>query len=144
MAGYMKSLQDSVYILKKTTDVVVPGDNASAQIAVSVENDLEQEVTRLSLQLEVLGSGYPRLKIDSAPEMNVNVAGGRTKSTIRFKVTATANGQVQMRAVLKSAQDGSQIGQPVDFTVSVTSVSSGVIAVMASGGLLVVLAGLRL
>jgi hypothetical protein len=144
MADYMSSLQDSVYILKKTTDVVVPGDNASAQIAVSVENDLAQTVTRLNLQLEVLGSGYPRLKIDSPSVTSLTVPGGRTKSTIRFKVTATANGQVQMRAVLKSAQDGSMVGNPVDFTVSVTSVSSGVIAVMASGGLLVVLAGLRL
>ncbi|WP_052440800.1 DUF6049 family protein [Streptacidiphilus anmyonensis] len=143
MYAYMYSLQTSVKILDKSTDVVVPGDNASAQIAVSVENDLEQTVTRLSLHLEVLGSGYPRLKIDSQPDQDVNIAGGRTKSTIRFKVTATANGQVQMRAVLSSAQDGSVIDQK-DFTVSVTSVSSGVVAVMASGGLLVLLAGLRL
>jgi hypothetical protein len=143
MASYMTALGNSVHIVPKSTDVVVPGDNASAQIAVSVENDLEQTVTRLTLQLEVLGSGYPRLKVDSAPDMNVTIAGGRTKSTIRFKVTATANGQVQLRAVLKSAQNGAEIDWQ-DFTVSVTSVSSGVIAVMASGGLLVVLAGLRL
>ncbi|WP_042366710.1 DUF6049 family protein [Streptacidiphilus neutrinimicus] len=144
MYDYLYSLQTSVKIIKKSTDVVVPGDNASAQIAVSVENDLEQPVTRLNLHLEVLGSGYPRLKIDSNPDTTVTIAGGRTKSTVRFKVTATANGQVQMRAVLTSAQDGSPIGTPQEFTVSVTSVSSGVVAVMASGGLLVLLAGLRL
>ncbi|WP_042384638.1 DUF6049 family protein [Streptacidiphilus melanogenes] len=143
MYDYMYSLQSSVKIIKKSTDVVVPGDNASAQIAVSVENDLEQPVTRLNLHLEVRGSGYPRLKIDSKPDTVITIAGGRTKSTTRFKVTATANGQVQMRAVLTSAQDGSVIGTQ-DFTVSVTSVSSGVVAVMASGGLLVLLAGLRL
>ncbi|RAG84930.1 hypothetical protein DN069_14550 [Streptacidiphilus pinicola] len=143
MYNYMFSLQHSVYILKKSTDVVVPGDNASANIAVSVENDLEQPVTRLYLHLEVIGSGYPRLKIDGQQDQPIAVAGGRTKSTVRFKVTATANGQVQMLAELRSAQDQSVISQQ-SFTVSVTSVSSGVIAVMASGGLLVVLAGLRL
>ena len=143
MYNYMYSLQNSVTILKKSTDVVVPGDNASANIAVSVENDLEQPVTRLYLHLEVTGSGYPRLKIDGPQDQPIAVAGGRTKSTVRFKVTATANGQVQMLAELRSAQDNSVISQQY-FTVSVTSVSSGVIAVMASGGLLVLLAGLRL
>ncbi|MEY9870827.1 hypothetical protein ABH931_000281 [Streptacidiphilus sp. MAP12-33] len=146
MNGYMTSLTGSVYIIKKTSDVVVPGDNASAQIAVSVENDLEQPVTRLKLHLEVADTGYPRLKIDSQSAqdgVDITVAGGRTKYTARFKVTATANGQVKMKAVLLSAQDGSEINHQY-FYVSITSVSSGVIAVMASGGLLVVLAGLRL
>ncbi|SEK71820.1 DUF6049 family protein [Streptacidiphilus jiangxiensis] len=146
MYGYMDGLQGSVHILKKTSDVVVPGDNASAQIAVSVENNLEQNVTRLKLYLEVDGTSYPRLKIDSPSAtdgVDISIAGGGTKVTSRFKVTATANGQVTMRAVLRSAQDGSEISSE-SFTVTVTSVSSGVIAVMASGGLLVVLAGLRL
>jgi hypothetical protein len=143
MYYYMTSLQGAVRIIPKTSDVVVPGDNASAQIAVSVENTLNQPVTRLQLQLQIVSSGYPRLKIDSVPQQDISIAGGRTKTTIRFKVTATANGVVQMRAVLLSKQDSSEISS-TEFNVSVTSVSSGVIAVMAGGGLLVILAGLRL
>jgi hypothetical protein len=142
MGGYLATLQSSVRLIPKSTDVVVPGDNSSATVAVSVENDLEQTVSKMQLRLIVEQS--PRLRIDSAPVQDVTIAGGRTKTTYRFRVTALANGTVDMTATLATAQDPDTPFSTTQFQVNVTSVSTGVIAVIASGGLLLVLAGLRL
>ncbi|MEY9843225.1 DUF6049 family protein [Streptacidiphilus sp. MAP5-3] len=142
MGGYLGTLQDSVRLIPKITDVVVPGDNSSATVAVSVENDLEQTVSKMQLRLIVEQS--PRLRIDSDPVQDVTVAGGRTKTTYRFRVTALANGTVDMKAELSTAQNPDAPFDFMTFQVNVTSVSTGVIAVIASGGLLLVLAGLRL
>ncbi|WP_051942665.1 DUF6049 family protein [Streptacidiphilus rugosus] len=139
--NFMRLLQNAVTIIPKATDVVVPGNNSSAQVAVSVENDLQQTVSKLRLSL--YSSSPKRLQVDSV-DYDVTIAGGRTKSTFKFKVTTTANGTVPMMATLYSTQDPTKPIAELPFNVNVTSVSTGVITVIASGGLLVVLAGLRL
>ncbi|WP_370091648.1 DUF6049 family protein [Streptacidiphilus sp. MAP12-20] len=140
MGGYVSTLGVAVKILPKATDVVVPGNNSSAQVAVTVENDLEQTVGKMRLSLT--SSAPKRLQVNTS-DYDVSVTGGRTKKTYKFKVTTTANGTVPMTATLYSTQDGHQISQ-IPFKVNATSVSTGVITVIAGGGLLVVLAGLRL
>jgi len=135
---YLATLQSAVAIINPG-NITLPG-SSTATIPITVENNLPQTVTNLEVRLE---SGSPtRLKLKSDGSQSVT-ASGETKPSFRFQVQATVNGPVTMTAQLYSA-DGEPFGQPLAFTVTVTQVSDGVIAVIAGGVLLVLLAGLRL
>ena len=136
---YMVALQGAVSI--RTDNITLPG-SSTATIPITDENNLPQTVTNLEVKLV---SEFPnRLKIKSNDVQTVTVS-GETKPSYKFQVQALVNGQVTMTAQLYTTLNGVEaFGPPVPFTVNVTQVSSGVIAVIAGGMLLVMLAGLRL
>ncbi|WP_370149549.1 DUF6049 family protein [Streptacidiphilus sp. EB129] len=141
-SSYLDSLQGAVSILlTQGTTVTLPG-SGKAKIPITVGNDLQQTVLKLEVRLSSDASPA-RLNVDDPDTQPVTAQGG-TKPTVRFTVTASANGQYQMVAQLYTTADGRPYGEPVVFYVDVTSLPSGVIAVMVGGGLLVVLAALRL
>jgi hypothetical protein len=143
--SYLTSLLDSVGILKKPNGVTLPGSN-SATIPITIENNLPQTLTNLVV---VLTSKSPnRLAVEGSGRLNVTNA-GNTKPGYKFQVKAAANGKVTMEARLYTTvgdtlQPYTGSDAAISFTVNVTQISGGVIAVIAGGGLLVVLAGLRL
>ncbi|QMU79885.1 hypothetical protein GXW83_33490 [Streptacidiphilus sp. PB12-B1b] len=143
--AYLTGLLDSVSILGKPNGVTLPGSN-SATIPITIENNLPQTLTNLVV---VLTSKSPnRLAVEGSGRLSVTNA-GNTKPGYKFQVKAAANGKVTMEARLYTTvgdtlepYTGSDAA--ITFTVNVTQISGGVIAVIAGGGLLVVLAGLRL
>ncbi|GHC36612.1 DUF6049 family protein [Streptomyces cinnamoneus] len=133
--SYLDQLTHQVHLIKKS-DATLSG--RSATIPVTVQNGLLQGVQGLRL---VLTSSQPnRLKIDASQP--VEVAGGRQQS-VKFETRANANGPVQVTARLY-ADDGQPYGEPMTFTVHVTSITPMVLLVIAGGVLLLVLAGLRI
>lgn len=141
MNGYLQTELDAVHILNKSGAVTLPGGHSSGKIAISVANNLQQNVTGLQLQLTSHNSTRLRVKGDSVQQVAIDAGG--TKKTFRFSVKALANGEAKMTAQLYTS-DGQQFGPPETVTVKVTSVSTGVIAVVSGGGLLVLLAAFRL
>ncbi|MFC1410450.1 DUF6049 family protein [Streptacidiphilus sp. N1-12] len=145
-AGYLANLYGKVTILPKPGGSITLSGSGSATIPVTVQNDLAQGV--INLVVELSSSNAARLSLGnqqftSAANKPV-AAGGGTKITIKFPVKAFANNKVQMTAQLYTTADHQPYGDPVYFYVDITSLPNGVIAVMAGGGLLVLLAGLRL
>ena len=146
--AYLTSLLNSVSILAKPTGVTLPGSN-SATIPITVENNLPQTLTNLVVRLTSLSPN--RLAVEGTGEQKVTNA-GNTKPSYKFQVKAAANGKVKLVAQLFTTVDGTLVpynalpgtDSSITFEVNVTQVSGGVIAVIAGGGLLVVLAGLRL
>jgi len=143
---YLTSLVNSVSLLPKLNGVTLPGSN-SATIPITVENNLPETLTNMVVVLTSLSPN--RLAVEGSGVQKVTNA-GNTKPGYKFQVKAAANGKVYMRAQLytvvgngpREKYTGDEAG--ITFTVNVTQVSDGVIAVIAGGGLLVVLAGLRL
>lgn len=133
--GYLTDLMGAVHILTKSTLTL---SGRSATIPVTVKNDLGQAVNGLELRL-TSGSEI-RLEIGAAQP--VTVEGGHTRS-LKFPTTASANGLASVTAQLYTA-DGVKYGDPMTFTVNVTSVTDTVMLVIAGGLLLLVLAGVRL
>ncbi|MFF4156881.1 DUF6049 family protein [Streptomyces sp. NPDC001678] len=133
--SYLDQLVRQVHLIAKS-DATLSG--RSATIPVTVQNGLLQGVRGLKL---VLTSSQPnRLKID-APQP-VEIGGGRQQS-VKFETRANANGPVKVTARLY-AEDGQPYGEPIFFTVHVTSITPMVLLVIAGGVLLLVLAGLRI
>lgn len=134
--SYLDQLTRQVHLIKKS-DATLSG--RSATIPVTVQNGLLQGVRGLRL---VLTSSQPnRLKIDDESQQ-IHVEGGRSQS-VKFETRANANGPVQVKARLY-ADDGQPYGEPITFTVHVTSITPMVLLVIAGGVLLLVLAGLRI
>ncbi|RKE20289.1 DUF6049 family protein [Streptomyces sp. TLI_171] len=134
---YLSSLKAAVRVPTKTV-VTLPGDNAT--LLVSVKNDLTQAVG--NLELRITSTQQNRLKIDY-PIQPV-VLDAITSRTFRFPAEAQVNGPVQVTAQLWTTGPNAQpYGDPVVFTVDVTSVASGVTYVIACGTVLMVLAGVR-
>ncbi|GAA2926519.1 DUF6049 family protein [Streptomyces thioluteus] len=135
VASNLTSLTQQVKLVEKS-DATLSG--RSATIPVTVKNGLLQGVTGLKLRLE---STQPnRLKVES--EQPVKIEGGHSQS-VKFETRAYANGPVRLRAQLYTA-DNQPVGDAVDFTVHVTSVTLMVLLVIAGGVFLLVLAGLRI
>ncbi|GHF43073.1 hypothetical protein GCM10010218_25420 [Streptomyces mashuensis] len=133
--SYLTELTRQVHLVEKS-DATLSG--RSATIPVTVHNGLFQGVRGLKL---VLTSSQPnRLKIE-APRQ-IEIGGGRQQS-VKFETRANANGPVQVTARLYT-EDGQPYGEPVLFTVHVTSITPMVLLVIAGGVLLLVLAGLRI
>ncbi|MGK5636882.1 DUF6049 family protein [Streptomyces sp. URMC 126] len=133
--SYLSTLQNHVKLVDKS-DATLSG--RSATIPVTVKNGLFQGIDHLYLRLE---STQPnRLKVtDKQP---VKIDGGHSQS-VKFETRAYANGPVTVKAQLYTA-DGQQVGEPMRFTVHVTSITPMVLLVIAGGVLLLVLAGLRI
>jgi hypothetical protein len=145
-AGYLMSLYGKVTILPKPGGTITLSGSGSATIPITVQNDLGQGV--INLEAELSSSSPGRLSLGNqqfnAVAYEPVAAGGGTKITVKFPVKAFANNKVQMTAQLYTTADHKPYGNPVTFYVDITKLPGGVIAVMAGGGLLVVLAGLRL
>ncbi|MBT2382776.1 DUF6049 family protein [Streptomyces sp. ISL-11] len=133
--SYLFKLTRQVQLIKKS-DATLSG--RSATIPVTVQNSLLQEIDGLRLVLE---SSQPnRLKVDASQPVKVD--GGHSQS-VKFETRANANGPVQVTAQLYT-DDGQPYGEPMTFTVHVTSITPMVLLVIAGGVLLLILAGLRI
>ncbi|GAA2824921.1 DUF6049 family protein [Kitasatospora paracochleata] len=133
---YLHGLRTAVKVPLKTA-VTLPGDNAT--LLVSVKNDLTQSVGNLELRLT--SSQVNRLNVGDKQPV---VLDAMTSKTYRFPAEAQVNGPVQVTAQLWTTGPHAQkYGDPVVFTVEVTSVASGVWYVIGGGLVLMVLAGLR-
>ncbi len=133
--SYLDQLTRQVQLVKKS-DATLSG--RSATIPVTVHNGLLQGVRGLKL---VLTSNQPNRLTIEAPQP-VEIGGGR-QQTVKFETRANANGPVKVTAQLY-AEDGQPYGEPITFTVHVTSITPMVLLVIAGGVLLLVLAGLRI
>lgn len=142
---YLNNLYGAVSILPKPNNSITLSGSGSATIPITVQNDLPQPV--LNLEVELTSSSPTRLSLDkTTPGFKLMAvrANGDTVETLRFSVKATANGPVEMTAQLLTTADQKAYGSPVAFTVNIKQLRNGVIAVVAGGVLLVLLAGVRL
>ncbi|SDK81799.1 DUF6049 family protein [Streptomyces indicus] len=136
---YLQKLTEQIMLIEKS-DAKLSG--RSATIPVTVQNNLAQGVENLRLRLT---STKPnRLKIDGEryAEQQVEVAGGHSQS-FKFSTSANASGPVDVVAQLVTP-DGQPYGKKITFSVKVTEVPPTVLAVIAGGFLLLVLAGFRM
>ncbi|GAA1077157.1 hypothetical protein GCM10009665_79920 [Kitasatospora nipponensis] len=134
--SYLVSLTGAVKLTPKST-VTLAGDTGT--VLVSVKNDLNQAVGNLQVKLS---SSQPN-RVNVALPQNVLLE-ATTSLTLRFPAKARNNGPVQMTAQLMTTGTPSQAyGEPVVFTVEVTSVTSGVLYVIGGGVVLMLLAALR-
>ncbi|CAL9298242.1 DUF6049 family protein [Streptomyces sp. SudanB25_2051] len=138
--AHLESLSGEVKLIDKS-DLTLSG--RSATIPVTVQNQLVQGVDHLVLRLT---SKKPtRLKLNDGnvvAELPVRVDGGHSQS-VKFTASANANGPVPIEAQLFT-EDGRPYGQPMQFTVKVSEITSTVMLVIAGGVLLLVLAGVRM
>ncbi|MFJ8040131.1 DUF6049 family protein [Kitasatospora sp. NPDC096147] len=132
--NYLDNLIGAVKLTPKST-VTLAGDNGI--VLVSMKNDLNQAVGNLRIRLT---SSQPNRVFVSRPEPVVVEA--VTSRTLRFNAKAKSNGPVPMTAQLETT-NGRPYGEPMAFTVEVTSVTSGVLYVIGGGVLLMLLAGVR-
>ncbi|GAA1388661.1 DUF6049 family protein [Kitasatospora putterlickiae] len=134
---YLDELTGAVKVPPKRI-ITFAGDTGVLQ--VSVRNDLTQTVTNLKL---VLSPSQPnRLRVELPAEELVLPASQSV--TLRFPAEAKNNGRVSMTAQLyTTGPDPKPYGDPVVFTVQVTSVTNGVLYVFGGGLVLLLLAGLR-
>nr|WP_221462857.1 DUF6049 family protein [Streptomyces olivoverticillatus] len=133
--SYLDQLKRQVHLVRKS-DATLSG--RSATIPVTVQNGLLQGVQGLTLVL--VSQQTNRLQIED--KQQIRIEGGR-QQTVKFEARANANGPVQVTARLYAA-DGQPYGDPITFTVHVTSITPMVLLVIAGGVLLLVLAGLRI
>lgn len=134
---YLTGLKGLVRIVEKSKNTL---SGSSGTLQVTVENNLTQKVT-VKLQLS---SALPyRFKIDDGQGFQTVTIEGERKKTLKFPTTATASGIVQVTAQLHTP-DETLYGEPMQFQVNVTSVTGTVLAVIACGMLLLVLAGARM
>lgn len=133
--SYLTGLTKKVRLIQKSP-ITLSG--RSATIPVTVQNNLVQDVDGLELRLK----STRRIGLDVGESRPVKVSGGHSQS-VKFSTTAKANGRSFVEAQLYT-KDGEPYGKPMNFQVSVTSITSAVLLVIAGGVLLVVLAGIRM
>lgn len=140
---YRDSVQDHLVGLTEGVSLVEKSpmtlSGRSATIPVTVQNNLVQKVDGLELRLTSGRRIGLEIKEDSR---QVIVEGGHSQS-VKFDTTANANGRTWVEAQLYTA-DGKRYGEPMQFYVDVTEITSTVLLVIAGGMLLVVLAGVRM
>ncbi|MEV6976471.1 DUF6049 family protein [Kitasatospora sp. NPDC093806] len=137
VTNYLNELTGAVKVPPKRV-ITFAGDTGVLQ--VSVRNDLTQTVTNLKLVL--IPSQQNRLRVELPTEELVLPASQSV--TLRFPAEAKNNGPVNMTAQLFTTGPNPQpYGEPVQFTVEVTSVTNGVLYVFGGGLLLLLLAALR-
>ncbi|WP_431035167.1 DUF6049 family protein [Streptomyces sp. P6-2-1] len=137
--SYLDSLVRQVRLIPKT-DAKLSGH--SATIPVTVQNNLLQDAEHLKVRLT--STKPTRLKIGEGPweERTIKIGAGHSQ-TVKFDTTINANGPVLVKAQLVT-DDNRPYGQPVEFSVDATEVTSTVMLIIAGGVLLLVLAGLRM
>ncbi|NGO75912.1 hypothetical protein G6045_09535 [Streptomyces sp. YC504] len=136
---YLDDLTGGVALIKKSEAKL---SGRSATIPVTVQNNLAQGVENLRVRLTSTKPNRLKINGERYAEQEVEVAGGHAQS-LKFSTTANASGPVDVVAQLVTA-DGKEYGDPVPFTVKVTEVPATVLAVIAGGFLLLVLAGFRM
>jgi hypothetical protein len=136
---YASSLLGAVHLLPKAGSLTLTGTDG--RIPITVKNDLQQDVQNLSVRL----SSGNQLQLQVSPPQAVTIPGGGRAVTLQFSAAAKLNAQVHVTAYLLATADGqeTELGETT-FTVNVTSVTGGVIWVVAGGVLLVLLAGVRM
>ncbi|MEU8522584.1 DUF6049 family protein [Streptomyces sp. NBC_01216] len=140
VSDYLQSITQEVKLIDKS-DLTLSG--RSATIPVTVQNKLLQGVDNLVLRLT--SSNKTRLKLNgggAVAELPIKISAGHSQS-VKFEASANANGPVPMTAQLYT-EDGTPYGEPIDFTVRVSEITSTVMLVIAGGVLLLVLAGVRM
>jgi Family of unknown function (DUF6049) len=125
----------SVHLMLKHGTVTMAGGSAS--IPVTVSNGLQQRLD--GLELRVTSSAPNRVTVRN-PVTAIR-APAAANHTGRVRVSAHANGPVQITAQLFTTADGRPWGPPTTFRVQVSRISPLVVAVIAGGVLLVLLAG---
>jgi hypothetical protein len=137
--SYLDSLVRKVRLIPKT-DAKLSGH--SATIPVTVQNNLFQDARHLKVRLT--STKPTRLKIGERAweERTIKIGAGHSQ-TVKFDTTINANGPVLVKAQLVT-DDNRPYGQPVEFSVDATEVTSTVMLIIAGGVLLLVLAGLRM
>ncbi len=133
--AYVDNSIASVRLLPKYGTVTMAGDSAS--IPVTVANGLQQRLG--GLELRVSSSAPNRLTVDNP--VSVVRAPAAANHTGQVKVRAHANGPVRITAQLYTTANGRPWGAPTTFRVKVSRISPLVVAVIAAGVLLVLLAG---
>lgn len=133
---YLSELTGLVRVLDKGGTITLSG--RSATIPVSVKNELGQTITGLQLRLT---SDQPN-SLEVGKAQSVTVEGGHTRS-LKFEASASRNGYTYVTAQLYT-KDGARYGDAMRFRVSVTSITSTIMLVIAGGLLLLVLAGVRM
>ncbi|MFI0238336.1 DUF6049 family protein [Streptomyces sp. NPDC016845] len=134
-SDFLDTSVESLRLVPKTTLTLTSGDST---VPVTVDNGLQQPVS--GLELRVTSSDPERLLVND-PKLAVEAAGS-ANHTAHVDVTAKANGKARVTARLYTRSDGKPWGRPMTFEVDVTSVSTGSIAVVAAGVVLIVLAAL--
>lgn len=134
---YADTLLQAVRLLPKSGSLTLTG--TSGRIPITVQNDLQQDVQNLSVRL----TSSNELQMNVSAAQPVTIPGGGRNVTLQFSAAAKTNAQVHVTADLVATSDGTVLST-ITFTVNVTSVSGGVIWVVAGGVLLVVLAGMRM
>lgn len=137
--SYLNQLSNAVAIQPKSQITTMPGNSGLLQ--VSVKNGLTQTVTNLQLRLT---SKQPnRLRVVNEA-VTVQLDPGHS-ATLVFGAQAAATGTTQMTAqLLTMGPDSAPYGPEMTFKVQVTNVPSGVWWVVGAGGVLVLLAGVRI
>ncbi|MGP4109677.1 DUF6049 family protein [Streptomyces sp. 4N509B] len=128
-------LTGQVHLIQKSP-VTLSG--RSATIPVTVQNNLVQDVTGLTLEL----TSSRELGLEVSERQEITISGGQSQS-FKFSTTANANGESRLTAQLYT-EDGKPYGEPMTFGADVTSITPVVMMVIALGLLLVVLAGIRM
>jgi hypothetical protein len=136
--AYREGLADSitaslgaVHLVQKSK-VTLSGD--SGKLQVSVDNGLQQKAQGLVLRLTAQA---PMLLIGDVPDLSLTAA---AVSTVSVPVTARSNGQAQVTAQLYRTDTGEAWGDPVVFTVEVTSIQTGALWVVGGGLVLMLVA----
>ncbi|MDH6127664.1 DUF6049 family protein [Kitasatospora sp. GP82] len=133
---YLDNLISAVKVPSKKV-ITLAGDNGT--LLVSIKNDLNQSVVNLKLRLT--SGQVNRLNVGQPEDV---VLDATTSRTLRFPAQAKVNGPVQVTAQLwTTGADPQPYGDPMVFTVQVTSVTQGVLYVIGGGVVLILLAGLR-
>ncbi|GAA1365433.1 hypothetical protein [Streptomyces beijiangensis] len=140
--AYREGLADSitaslgaVHLVQKSK-VTLSGD--SGKLQVSVDNGLQQKAQGLVLGLTAQA---PMLEIGDVPDLSLTAA---AVSTVSVPVAARSNGQAQVTAQLYRSDTGEAWGDPVTFTVEVTSIQTGALWVVGGGLVLMLIAVARI
>ncbi|MEV0091470.1 hypothetical protein [Streptomyces sp. NPDC050738] len=136
--AYREGLADSitaslgaVHLVQKSK-ITLSGD--SGKLQVSIDNGLQQKAQGLVLKVT---SQAPMLEIGEVPELALTAA---AVSTVSVPVDARSNGQAQVTAQLYRTDTGKAWGDPVTFTVEVTSIQTGALWVVGGGVVLMLVA----
>ncbi len=133
--AYVDQSIASVHLLPKHGTVTLAGDAAS--VPVTVSNGLQQSLA--GLEVRVVSSSPNRLTVaEPATPVQAPPAANHTE---QVRVRAHANGPVEISAQLYTTSNHRPWGSPITFRLKVSRLSPLVMGVIASGALLVLLAG---
>ncbi|WP_425824760.1 DUF6049 family protein [Streptomyces fractus] len=135
LTASLTSAASSVSLVPRT-DVTLAGD--SATLPISVTSGLQQPTAPLTLKLT---SSQPQNLQAGTDAVTVTPKAGST-ATVHIPVSVRANGLVEVTAQLYTP-DGKTWGDPMTFTVRVTSATTPALCVIGAGTLFVALAVVR-